>query len=139
YALTFDAAARVRNACVLHPVGLAVVRQREEADESPYFRATGAVCSLPALGQAAGVSGFLNAAPDADGILRRAPLIVELEGRVYPALALEAVAAATRTSDMALRVANVNASSLTIGDRAVPLDGKSNLLLRYRGKKKTFP
>src|SRR5205085_2329962 len=66
-------------------------------------------------------------------------LIVELEGRVYPALALEAVAAATRTSDMALRVANVNASSLTIGDRAVPLDGKSNLLLRYRGKKKTFP
>src|SRR4051794_19393788 len=53
YALTFDAAARVRNRCVLHPVGLAVIHPREDLDEPPYFSATGAVCSLPVLGQAA--------------------------------------------------------------------------------------
>src|SRR5262249_40438341 len=41
--------------------------------------------------------------------------------------------------DLALQISNVNASSLMLGDRVVPLDGKSNLLLRYRGKKKTFP
>ncbi|PYR92673.1 MAG: hypothetical protein DMF84_12080 [Acidobacteria bacterium] len=139
YALTFDAAAPAPSACVLHSLGLAIVRPREETDDAPFFHATGAVCSLPALGQAAGVSGFLNAAPDSDGILRRVPLIAELNGRVYPALALEAVAAATGRRDMVLRVANVNASSLMVGDRAVPVDGKGNLLLRYRGKKKTFP
>src|SRR5262249_35267835 len=80
-----------------------------------------------------------NAAPDGDGVLRRAPLLVEYGGRVYPALALSAVAAATRTQDMALRVSNVNASSLVFGSRSVPIDGKSNLLLRFRRRKKTFP
>jgi CHASE2 domain-containing sensor protein len=139
YALTFEAPARAPSACVLHPVSLPILHPDDDADEAPYFRASGAVCSLPALGQAAGVSGFLNAAPDSDGILRRVPLIAELDGRVYPALAVEAIATATGARDMALRIANVNAATLTIGERVVPVDGKSNLLLRYRGKKKTFP
>jgi HD-GYP domain-containing protein (c-di-GMP phosphodiesterase class II) len=39
---------------------------------------------------------------------------------------------------MALRITNANVSSLSIDDRVVPVDGKSNLLLRYRGKKRTF-
>ena len=34
---------------------------------------------------------------------------------------------------------NVNAASLLLDGRSVPLDGKSNLLLRYRGAKRTFP
>jgi adenylate cyclase len=91
------------------------------------------------LAEAAATSGFLNAAPDSDGILRRVPLLAELDGRVYPGLALAAVSAATGARDIALRITNVNASSLTIDNRTVPVDGKSNLLLRYRGKKRTFP
>jgi adenylate cyclase len=139
YALTFDAPARTRSACVIHPISLPIVHPAEETADAPYFQASGVVCSLPVLGRAAGVSGFLNAAPDSDGILRRVPLIAELDGHVYPAMALQAVAAITGNRDMALRIANVNAASLTIGNRGVPVDGKSNLLLRYRGKKKTFP
>jgi CHASE2 domain-containing sensor protein len=139
YAMTFDAAARARSACVLHPLGLAIIEPREGAGDAPFFRGTGAVCSLPILAQAAGASGFLNAAPDSDGILRRAPLLLELDGHVYPGLALSAVAAATGAGHVALRISNVNAVSLILDDRIVPLDGKSNLLLRYRGKKRTFP
>src|SRR4029077_8905243 len=105
----------------------------------PFFHATGAVCNLPMLAEAAAAAGFLNAAPDSDGILRRAPLLAELDGRVYPGLALATVAAATGARDIALRIANVNASVLTIDNRTVPVDGRSNLLLRYRGKKRTFP
>ncbi len=139
YGLTFDRAASEPGSCVLHPVALAVIHPAEETGDAPYFHATGVVCSLPLLAQAGGASGFLNAAPDSDGILRRVPLLAEHGGRVYPSLALAAVAAATGARDMALRVTNVNASSLTFGDRVVPLDGKSNLLVRYRGKKGTFP
>jgi len=138
YALTFDASATASSGCVLHPVGLALVEAREESG-SPFFRASGAICNLPSLARAAGASGFLNAAPDADGILRRVPLLIELDGRVYPALALAAVTAASGVREFALKVANVNAASLTVGDRTVPLDGKSNLLVRYRGPKRTFP
>ena len=139
YALTFDRAASAPSACVLHPLGLAIIQPREETGDAPFFRATGAVCNLPVLAQAAGASGFLNAAPDSDGILRRVPLLLELDGRVYPGLALAAVAAATGARDAALRVSNVNAASLILDNRVVPLDGKSNLLLRYRGRKRTFP
>jgi adenylate cyclase len=138
YALTFDPASRTPGACVLHPLGLAISQPQEEIGGAPFFRATGAVCSLPALAQAAGASGFLNAIPDSDGILRRVPLLLELDGLVYPGLALAAVAAATGARGAALRVSHVNAASLIINDWIVPVDGKSNLLLRYRGKKKTF-
>jgi CHASE2 domain-containing sensor protein len=139
YAFTFDRAPSARSACLLHPVSLAVVHPSDEAGGAPYFRATSAVCSLPMLAKAAGASGFLNAAPDADGILRRVPLVVELDGRVYPSLALASVVAVTGARDLALYVSNVNASTLTIDQRIVPLDGKGNLLARYRGKKGTFP
>jgi len=139
YGLTFDTAPRAQRACVLHPIGIAIVQPPDETRYEPLFQATGAVCSLPMLAEAAAASGFLNAAPDSDGILRRVPLLAELDGRVYPGLALAAVAAATGARDMALRIANVNASMLTIDTRTVPVDGKGNLLLRYRGKKRAFP
>ena len=138
YALTFDGATASSSPCLQHPLGLAIVRRGDQVPDDPFFRATGAVCGLPALTQAAGASGFLNAAPDPDGILRRVPLLMEFNGRVYPALALAAVAATTGTRDMAIRVANVNTSWLMLGG-GVPLDGKSNLLLRYRGGRRTFP
>jgi CHASE2 domain-containing sensor protein len=139
YGLTFDRGAHLQSSCVLHPIGLAVVHPREETGDTPYFHATGAVCSLPALAEAAGRSGFLNAAPDPDGILRRVPVVAEFSGRVYPSLALASVAAATGARDLTLRVSNVNSATLVMDAREVPLDGRSNLLARYRGKKGTFP
>ena len=63
----------------------------------------------------------------------------EFDGRLYPSLALAAVVATTGASDIALRVVNVNASTLEIDNRITPLDGKGDLLLRYRGKRHTFP
>jgi adenylate cyclase len=139
YGMTFDGIPDGSSTCAQHPLGLAIVRRGSETADDPFFRATGAVCNLPGLTTAAGASGFLNAAPDPDGRLRRVPLLLESDGRVYPALALAAVAAATGTRDMALRVANVNTSWLMFGGGEVPLDGKSNLLLRFRGPRRTFP
>ena len=138
YGMTFDAEASPHGRCVLHPVSLATFHSQPDTGEQPYFRATDAICSLPMLAESAGRSGFLNAAPDSDGILRRAPVVIELDGQVYPSLALAALAATTGTRDLALQVANVNSSSLIAGNRTIPLDGKGNLLLRYRGRKRTF-
>jgi adenylate cyclase len=138
YGLTFDATLRERHRCVLHPVGVAMVQPSGDTTYEPLFRATNAVCNLPMLADAVAASGFLNAAPDPDGILRRVPLLAELDGRVYPSLALAAVAATTPIRDIALRIVNVNASALMLDNRTVPVDGQGNLLLRYRGKRRTF-
>ena len=78
YAMRFDGAAAGGSACVLHPVAPVLLHSGDDTDETSYFQATGAVCNLPILAQAAGASGFMNAAPDADGILRRVPLLMEL-------------------------------------------------------------
>ena len=142
YGFTFDDTRQKSSACVQHPIGLAIVRRGDEGADSPFFHATGAICNLPLLTQAAGASGFLNAAPDPDGRLRRVPLLIELDGRVYPSLALASAAAVGRAREVVLQVINVNASSLRVDGEsalAVPLDGKGNLLLRYRGPKHTFP
>ena len=138
YAMTFDGASDAASPCFLHPLGLAVMRRDDSSDE-PYFHATGTVCNLPVLTKAANASGFLNAAPDPDGLLRRIPVLIEKDGRVYPSLAITSVMSVTGTRDATLRVANVNSSALLFDKRSVPLDGQSNLLLRYRGPKRTFP
>jgi adenylate cyclase len=139
YGLTFDAGGPSANRCLLHPIGLTIVQPPGEEPADPFFRATGAVCNLAVLSKAAPRSGFLNAAPDADGILRRVPLLAEIDGRVYPSLALSAVSAATGAGSPELRVTTVNSSTLTIGDLSVPLDGRGNLLAGFRGKKRSFP
>jgi adenylate cyclase len=139
YGLMFDNAATAPQHCVLHPFSTAIVQRGGDIDASPFFHASSAVCSLPLLAHAANASGFLNGAPDSDGILRRVPLLVELDGRVYPNLALAAVSSVTNAHDALMQVSNDNRTTLTLGERQVPLDGKSNLLLRFRGEKHTFP
>ena len=66
-------------------------------------------------------------------------MLLEYSGRVYPSLALTAFMAVTGSRDVTLRVANLNSSTMLVDTRSIPLDGKSNLLLRYRGPKRTFP
>jgi adenylate cyclase len=145
YAMTFDGTHHATRTCVRHPIGLAVVQPPDAQAGQPFFHATGAVCNLESLSDAAGASGFLNAAPDPDGILRRVPMLVEYDGNVYPSLSLAAVSMATGDRPSAVRVANVNNAALLLDarpggrNRAVALDGKSNLLLRYRGAKRSFP
>ena len=58
YALTFGGASVSSTACVQHPLGIALIRRGDEPADQPFFEATGAVCSLPILTQAAGFSGF---------------------------------------------------------------------------------
>ncbi len=138
YALRFDGARDASTPCVRHPWGVSVVEPRSVRIEQPFFEASGAVCNLPELTAASRVSGFLNAAPDVDGILRRVPLLSRVGAQVYPSLALAAVSSVTGAHDPMLRVANANAAMLSFGDQEIPLDGKSNMLLRYRGGKGTL-
>lgn len=141
YALTFDPEPPAERPCLAHPMGLALVGREREADLEPFFRATGALCSIAPLSAAAPAAGFLNATPDADGILRRVPLVAALGDRIYPALALAAVTALTGEQPVTLRSLNADASMLLSDEPetpGIPLDGKGNLLLRYRGGQGTF-
>jgi CHASE2 domain-containing sensor protein len=139
YGLTFDPRGTPTEKCALHTLPVAVVQRGGDDDTPPFFHATGAVCNIPVLAGAAVRSGYLNAAPDSDGILRRVPLLADINGRVLPSLALSAVTALNGGESPSLDVSTVNSSTFTLGGLRVPLDGRSNLLLAFRGKKRTFP
>jgi adenylate cyclase len=78
YQFDFDAARG--ETCILHPLRAAVRSEDGTDDATELFEAPGVVCNLPVLAQAAGSSGFFNVAPDADGVVRRVPLVIRHKG-----------------------------------------------------------
>jgi adenylate cyclase len=94
------------------------------------------LAGLPGLAEGAAALGFVNARPDPDGLIRRAPLLVEHAGRWWPSLALAALPRALGWQGLAARRVE---SGLELRDpggtetRLVPVDGDGNLRLRFRG------
>ena len=126
--------------CAAHPLSVTEVGGGADAPRA-LFEATGAVCNLPALNAAAEASGFLNAAPDCDGVLRRVPMGAP-RGRVYPSLALAAVHRATGGGTVVMQSTHAHATTVDLRPaapgatpRQVALDGAGNMLVRYRGRR----
>ena len=135
YSFRFDGA----SGPVAFPFGNPVpVRSDSPERGTKPFRATGVIPSVATLTQACS-TGFLNAAPDPDGRLRLIPAVVDFGGRPYPSLALAAMYAYRSGPGMKLASADRDTVRLLRDESAVPLEGRSCLRLRYRGKERTFP
>jgi len=138
YAFSFDAEKNAGNDCFLAPLSLVEVASGAPGREPAWFRAEGVVCNLPELTAAASAAGFFNVALDRDGILRRAPLLLEYQGRFYPSLALAMVQQFWGNPQLTLYRSPLGAEALGAGESRAPLDPKGNLLLRFRGGKGAF-
>ncbi len=125
--------------CLLHPLHVnRLGSDREKEDPELFTTARNVSCNLKMLSQAAAASGFFNVSPDPDGILRRVPLIIEYKGRFYPSLALATLMRALNMNEVLLKTGNSGAESLWLNQTAIPLTSKGNMLVRFRGKGKTF-
>jgi adenylate cyclase len=125
--------------CLLHPLRIHRIGSAGgEEEEGLFLRARGVACNLQALSQAAGGSGFFNIAPDPDGIMRRVPLIIEHKGRFYPSLALATLMRALAINKAVLKTSGGGEDSLILDKTAIPLTSKGNMLIRFRGKGRTF-
>jgi adenylate cyclase len=132
YQFDFDA---VRGeSCVLHPLRAAVRSRGGTNGAADLFDAPGVVCNLPVLAQAAGSSGFFNVTPDADGVLRRVPLVIRHKDLLYPGLSL-AVYLRARGGGAVLETGPGGALALHLDGRRIPLDARGNLLVNYRGRR----
>ena len=137
YSLDFGARDVKRTECVVHPLRVVTV-QRDAAGELPLFQASPGICSLSALAGAANASGFLNAAPDRDGILRRMPLLIAHGDAVFPSLGLATLLPVLRPRRITVQADAGGAESLTLDDMVVPLDSRGGLLLHFRGGQGAF-
>lgn len=69
---------------------------------------SGALLPLPALQEKAAGFGALNWLPDQDQTVRRLPLLLSLDGRIVPALAMEALRVAQGASTFVVRSSNAS-------------------------------
>ena len=125
--------------CLLHPLATSRIGSVAGEEESASFlHAKSASCNLKTLSQAAEGSGFFNISPDPDGIMRRVPLIIEYQGRLYPSLALATLMRARNLNRVLLKTSNGGQDLLILDKTAIPLTSQGNMLIRFRGKGRTF-
>ena len=119
---------------LLHTLNVVSVAKTGAADpRKRLWQATGAVASRPEFSRSVSAAGFVNAAMEQDGVLRRMPVLIKKDEKVYPSLALATALRGLAVSEAVLASTWNGDCSLQIGDRHIPLDDRGRLLLRYRG------
>jgi len=106
----------------------------------------GKVSNIPILQEAAMGQGFFNSAPDLDGSIRRAALVIEHKGILYPSLAVETARLYTLSDTISVETVPLpqsknlhNIIAIKFGKRRIPTDGNGRVLVPFRGGQKSFP
>jgi adenylate cyclase len=101
------------------------------------------VANLEVLQQQAATAGFFSIMPDADGVIRRAPLLLRYGGQLYTSLALEAARRYLQVAQINLDGVPVDGSiaveSVSLGELLdIPTDAAGKVLVPYRGRQGSF-
>jgi adenylate cyclase len=110
------------------------------------YRFAGAVPALPDLQKAAKGNGSVTTIPDADGVIRRVPLLFGLGQQIYPSMAAEALRVAMGASTYIIKSsgasgeggfgAKTGINHVKFGDAEVPTDAQGRVLLWDTGAKR---
>jgi adenylate cyclase len=101
----------------------------------------GAVVNLPILTQKVNGSGSINWIADQDQIIRKLPLLIQVDGKVYPSIAAEGLRLAQGIANYLIVSSGADGeasfgkrtgiSRLYIGNATVPTDGNGQMWLRF--------
>lgn len=88
--------------------------------------------SLKALEKVSAGTGHINVIPDSDGKYRRAPILVQFNGALYPYLSFHLIADYLGISFKDIKL--IPGKSVWLGSRIrIPLDDNSNVIVNYAG------
>ncbi|MBI4970578.1 MAG: CHASE2 domain-containing protein [Candidatus Omnitrophica bacterium] len=97
---------------------------------------------LPVFARWAKGEGHINIQPDADGVIRRIPLVIERDGKMYPSVALELVLQELGTDFKKIKVEKGKWIYIPRHEKSmirVPIDDQYQMLINWNGPwKKTF-
>lgn len=94
----------------------------------------GAVMPLPNLAAAAAGRGAIAFVPDGDGVVRRVPLVFELQGRTVPSLAAETLRVGQDARNYILKSATAKGTGLEeirVGEVAIPTTPQGEVWVHY--------
>ncbi|WP_214169679.1 CHASE2 domain-containing protein [Geoanaerobacter pelophilus] len=132
YEFLFKGDSSNRALCGLHPVNPVWLHNTGEREwQSGFFNAQGVVCNQKLFSDAVNFSGFLNATPDADGILRRVPLLIKFEDRLFPSLALATLMQSRQVSQLHISQKDSGFLNLVVGGAIIPVDRHGNMLVNF--------
>jgi adenylate cyclase len=94
--------------------------------------------NLPELAAAASGLGYFNFFPDADGIYRRAPLVIGFGDRLVMPLSLAMLQCYWPDRPAAIEFDTSGVKSVRLGTLALPVEEDGQLLVSYRGRPRTF-
>jgi len=107
-----------------------------------YESGDGYAANLPKFQESARAAGHFNFVPDADGIVRKVPLLYGYQGALYEFLALAVARVALNVEHIKLgfyrQGSYANLEYLQIGDRQIPVDREIETWVPYRGKPHNF-
>lgn len=137
YQFSFDEPPAAEDKC--DPPAVSVVFKSATGNLTPrLFHAQSVLCNIPPIARSLATSGFLNAGPDKDGVLRRMPLLVRYRGQTYPSLAL-AVYLAHSPADPIVVESGMHGDVMQVGRLRVPLDARGDMIVRFHGAAGAFP
>ena len=91
---------------------------------------------IPALASSAKGVGYVNAEPDADGVIRSFPLFLHYHGHTYPHLGLRLAMDKLGVSPQQVSV--FPGKYVELGSRRLPIDQDGRMLIRYAGNSLKF-
>ncbi len=115
------------------------VRAGVKPDEYAFIHAFTAEPNLPAVSEAGQNSGYFNAFPDADGVIRWSPLVIKAGESFYNPLSLALLQQYFDWEPLVLRLADFGVEGIQIGDIRIPTDEAGRVMINYLGPGKTFP
>jgi adenylate cyclase len=111
-----------------------------------FKRADAFTPNLPVLREASPYAGFFDLPTiDADGVVRRVPLVQMYGGQLYPSLALEVLRVALGYPPVKLEFeppearSGLNLERVRAGEAVIPVDESVAAMVPYRGREYSFP
>ena len=108
------------------------------------YKATGFAANLPAFQDNALTAGHFTIIPDADGIVRRIPMLYNYNGQFYKSFSLAIAWAALGSPEIQFGLATTGEASyklefLQLGNRQIPVDEYIQTLIPFRGRSGHYP
>ena len=111
-----------------------------------FINETGFSANLEALQQKAKNAGHFNINPDADGMMRRVPMLVQYDGKMYQSLSLAIAGAALGVDQIEADFAQglgvgkryAGLEWLKLGSYRIPVDARVSALIPFRGAQGSF-
>ena len=98
-----------------------------------------AVGPIKEIGDAAAGVGMMNTTPEADGVVRRLPLVVRIDDKMYPSLAIETLRAAIGVPSYDIKTGDAGVEKIRVkGFKIITTDANASIWLDFKYKTKTY-